>query len=56
MFFLQNVLSLLKFSNMKAFEFQRVTLQEKKLPVEFLTDEIDVDSNLFQIFFDVWIA
>ena len=41
----------------KTFELPRVTLQEKrKIPIDFLIDEIDVDSYFFHNFLDVFIV
>ena len=45
-------------SNQKTFELPRVTLQEKKekVLINFLIDEIDVDSYFFHNFLDVYVV
>ena len=40
-------------SFLSKFEFSRVNLQEKNIPIDFLFDELDIDLYLFDNFLDV---
>ena len=55
--FSKNLSHYLKNVYQKTFELPRVTLYEKrKIPIDFLIDEIDVDAYFFHNFLDVFIV
>ena len=54
--FLKRLSQYLKNVYQKTSKFSRVTLQEKKIPIDFLIDEIDVEYYFYHNFLDVYVV